>query len=178
MCDPSEHDRAVPSCQVMNNKKYILFRNLFMRHIFVAELFAENEQSRICFVGCLHERLCTEVAQGGSLHLGWEAVFSEFVLAISWYCIHRKSSQLGKVTMHQVLRIPEVVIFYIIHSLRMQSDFKPGHSAFLSTPNEVMLLLSIVISKYTEARIFNMSHVPTCQSLHRFDPVTAHREVN
>jgi hypothetical protein len=80
----------------------------------------------------------------GRLHLGWEALLSGFVLVIPYSTIHIKVFHLGEAAVHQAVGIPEVVAIYIIHSLLMRSYDRRGHAAFLITPTEVMLLLSML----------------------------------
>ena len=112
--------------------------------IFIAGLFSDNGQSRTCLFGWLHERLCTQLLEGGSLHLGEGVFLSELVLPNSKYCIHPQSSHSREVAVHQVLAIPEVVALYIIHSLPRPSDLSSAHAAFLITPTEIILLSSML----------------------------------
>ena len=54
-------------------------------------------------------------------------------------CLHA-----GEAAVRQAVGIREVVALYIIHSLQILSFYRRGHAAFLITPTEVMLFLSML----------------------------------
>ena len=92
------------------NKLYFIDKSLYS-NILVSLLEDCDEATRkaeILFIRPFVRELCTQPFQGGSLHLGWEALLSECVL-VSWCAIHLKWLDLREVAQCQALGIPEVV---------------------------------------------------------------------
>lgn len=138
--DPFDHGFYSP--QLITNTSSIIDLEINVSEdmaILTAELLFYTDESKTCFLECLHERWCTQEFQGGSLHFGWEALFSQFVPLDPWP-IHIKLLDFGEAPVHQALSIPKVVMVYIAHSLPMPRHDKAGHAAFLITLTEVILL--------------------------------------
>jgi hypothetical protein len=110
--------------------------------IFVRILFLLNDRSRTYIFGWLNERKCTNLFQGGSLHLSWEALLDQF--SILPQSIHKKCLQLGKAAVCQAFGVSDKVIICNMHFLQMFNSKKAGYAAFRITPIEVMLFPSLL----------------------------------
>ena len=106
------------------------------------------EQSRTLLSWCLHEGWCTQVLEGGSLYLRWEALLSKLVLI--FLPINYQWLDSRKAALYQPLAIPPSVVACIIHCLLMFRVRRAGQALFLITRTEVMSLLSVMLTKSTE----------------------------